>query len=201
MEKRSVPFFEFLGNFFCDFVVMGRSCAVKACRNFFEKGRSRLSGVSFHRFPNDESRRETWITKVNRVKKDGSKWIPDFVDPIFQHGARHCQFCTGCLGYISGFCVHALTKYIKCPDCIRFLNTSNSDPCPNITLILLKSYNKDLVTNYTPGKGLSIPSGSVFDLVKKAEFWLRHCDCDVKELRVDAAKGNHLQRSRIFQHV
>ncbi|XP_045211364.2 THAP domain-containing protein 6-like [Mercenaria mercenaria] len=51
---------------------MPNTCCAVGCSNH---GRM-LKKLSFFTFPNDEERREKWISAVKRVNSDGTKWLP-----------------------------------------------------------------------------------------------------------------------------
>ena len=83
-----------------------------------------------------------------------------------------CQVCQPCLAYMAGYLVYSMSKRIKFADCIDSLHHSDDDRCPAISLILMKSYNPQLVDDYHKDKGLEIP-GSVLFIIMKAETILR----------------------------
>ncbi|XP_060806849.1 THAP domain-containing protein 2-like [Amyelois transitella] len=49
-------------------------CAVKSCKFRAEKD-EKLTGVSFHKVPKDQKRREEWI-KIIRLLRQEADWLP-----------------------------------------------------------------------------------------------------------------------------
>ncbi len=86
---------------------------------------------------------------------------------------KNCQMCSAILAYIAGYQVRVIVKTLPCADCVSALHHSDSDPCPQMSLISIKSFNKDNVMNYNGFKGLVCPSGSVMTIVAATEKSIR----------------------------
>ena len=130
----------------------------------------------------DDTEILTLINLPPKTLEDNTDFTMDYIIPgqsqhIFS-GCRDttCVLCES-LRYISGFCVWSTSKNWKCGNCKKVMHSSLADPCPSglsKSLILEKSYNKELALDYQK-KGIVIPSGSVFNLIKLCEKWLRSC--------------------------
>ena len=80
---------------------------------------------------------------------------------------QHCRVCSAVIAYIAGYYVYTFQTLIKCQQCKSALAHSESDPCPNRSLILFKNYTK------REGAGLKTPSGSLVKLLFVCEMVMR----------------------------
>ena len=114
---------------------------------------------------------------TEETSDDIEPFLPQFTRHHYSSGCRDldCSICSSSIAYIAGFLVFYISKKSACQDCKDLLHHSPLDPCMDKSLMLAKSFNKDLVDNYSKEEGLAIPSGTVEKLIKKSEFWLRSC--------------------------
>ena len=82
-------------------------------------------------------------------------------------GLYQCKICSAAICYIAGFYVFKFEKLSTCLECRSALVSSESDPCPNRTLIKFKNYSAE------EGKGLKYPSGSLCKLLYLCEKVMR----------------------------
>lgn len=103
------------------------------------------------------------IRRAARVESGGdqAQGIPAVVEHILE---RHVPstFQLNCAAYIAGYVCKKLVeeRRIKCPECVSKLLTSEDDPAPPEVLELVKVRDNG---------GLLIPSGSVLQIVMRAE--------------------------------
>ena len=83
-----------------------------------------------------------------------------------------CPVCQSALANTGGYIVMSASRCLDCSACLAALHHQEEDPCPNNSLIMIKSYEPSLCENYHGKKGLTIPSGSVVGLITGAERWL-----------------------------
>lgn len=86
---------------------------------------------------------------------------------------KNCTCCKSALSHIGGYLVRSLEKTMKCKDCLLSLHQRPEDPCPETSLILIKSYQQNMAENYNMMDGLYIPSGSMFKIMSSVESLLR----------------------------
>ena len=86
---------------------------------------------------------------------------------------KSCKMCCAILAYIAGYQVRTMAKTLPCAECVAALHHSDTDPCPQMSLISIKSFNTDNVINYNGSKGLVCPSGSVMTVVIATEKSIR----------------------------
>ena len=75
--------------------------------------------------------------------------------------------CSAAIAYIAGFYVFKYEKLSKCKECLQALEASDTDPCPNDSLIKFKNYAT------REGTGLKSPSGSLCKLLYLCEKIMR----------------------------
>ena len=84
-----------------------------------------------------------------------------------------CLVCQSALAYMGGYIVMSASRCLDCSACLAAVHHQEEDPCPNNSLIMIKSYKPSLSENYDAKKRLTIPSGSAVGLITSAERWLR----------------------------
>ena len=102
------------------------------------------------------------------LEKEEEQSAANEVERLPSHGCgiSSCKLCSSTISYIGGFFSYTLQKQLKCPDCLMSLVHSESDPCPDRTLILMKNY-------FSDHRGLKYPSGSLCSLLYGAEKVIR----------------------------